>query len=121
MGEGPGHGRTLSGPGRPIHRRCLNLSDAALEVKDSVLSKTQHRLHSRIHLHPDVRVLNWNHAQAELEVQGRLLRLTVDQGRLSVEDYEFSREFGLSEPAKVLVIDNAPGLEPKLSYRLGVE
>ena len=117
-GEHTGYRRL---PGRPIHRRHLRLSTTALDVQDSVLSKTRHRLHSRIHLHPDVRVQNWNHTQAELEIQGGRLRLRVDQGRLSVEDYEFSREFGLREPAKVLVIDNASGLEPNLSYRLGVE
>lgn len=114
-GEHTGYQRL---PGRPIHRRSLALSAASLEVTDEVLSQVQHRMRSRVHLHPGVAVTASCEGSAQLIVAERVLALTVERGRLMIEDYAFSREFGVRQPAKVLVIDNALGLEPRLAYRL---
>ena len=105
-------------PGRPIHRRELKLSAAGLEVIDQVLTRGSHRLVTRLHLHPQVDVVRSDAGSATLRLSERTIRVEVAQGSLIVEDYAFSREFGLMEPAKVLSINNLIDHSSRLSYRI---
>ena len=105
-GEHTGYRRL---PGRPVHRRELRLTASGLAVVDRVVSGRDHVARSYLHLHPGVRLEEWDSRSAVLSLDGRLFRVEVEWGVLSVEDYAFSREFGLQEPAKVLVVSNCGG------------
>ncbi|WP_295405256.1 alginate lyase family protein [uncultured Thiocystis sp.] len=117
-GQHTGYRRLL---GRPIHQRTLTLSASGLHVVDQVLSSGRHRAISRVHLHPDVELRGCDETVAELSVAGRRLLMKLESGRLSVGEYDFSREFGLLEPAKVLIVADARSTALRLSYRLEFE
>lgn len=107
-------------PGRPVHQRDIEISDHSVVVRDLVLSGKPHKLRSFIHLHPEVSVDSIGPDCAILSCGGLRLRFSVTVGRLAVGEYLYSREFGIQEPAKVLVVTREDTNENEVKYSLRV-
>lgn len=93
-------------PGRPTHRRTLEIVGNEVRWADTVEGTGEHRAVGRIPLHPNVKARRLSEAQWQLELlSGKKLVLTIETAgvRLDEERGRYSPEFGLSQERIVLV------------------
>lgn len=92
-------------PGRPMHRRTVEVSGNSVRWTDEVEGAAEHRAVGRIPLHPDVLARRLGEAQWQLELpSGEKLVLAIETAgvRLDEEKGRYSPEFGLSLQRTVL-------------------
>lgn len=83
--------------GKPLHCREWLFEDEVLTLLDKVTGKGRHDVVSVLPLHPNVRVQKIADHQAELDVSGRKVVVSVEgDGVLEVVRSEYHPEFGLS-------------------------
>ena len=93
-------------PGRPIHRRTVEVSANTVKWTDEVKGAGEHRAVGRIPLHPDVTALRLGEAQWQLDLpSGERLLLAVDTAGVRLDEAKgrFAPEFGLTLDRTVLV------------------
>jgi uncharacterized heparinase superfamily protein len=96
-------------PGRPIHHRRWELSSHRLRVQDAV-SKTDLPAEARFHLHPDVACAIDNGRAGRLTLaSGRAVRWRAEGGDARLEPSSWHPQFGISLPARCLVLPLAAG------------
>jgi hypothetical protein len=64
-------------PGRPVHRRSIELSDRRLEIADEIQGEGTHEIDWRLHFHPSCKVLV-NASQCAVEWSGGRMGLALD-------------------------------------------
>lgn len=109
-------------PGKPIHRRSIEISGKAVRWTDTVEGAGEHRAVGRIPLHPEVKAQRLGEAQWQIELpSGEKLVLAIETAgvRLDEEEGRFSPEFGLSLQRTVLtwMVSGAPPFIVALSLR----
>jgi uncharacterized heparinase superfamily protein len=84
-------------PGKPVHHRTFRWHDRGeLFVKDLLSSAAEHRVVSRIHLHPDCRIVEMSDKQARVSFAKGELAIEFEGTAQAVsEDSHYCPEFGL--------------------------
>lgn len=100
------------------HRREMrgDSGDREIHVEEAVGGHGQHRVESRIHLHPDVRLERAGDG-FRLRRGNVDARLIVDAGRVSTEPSVYCPEFGREIPSTAIVL-SADSLPARLAYRI---
>lgn len=111
-------------PGKPLHRRTLEVSGNAVRWTDEVAGAGEHSAVGRIPLHPDVKARRLGETQWLLELpSGKKLVLAVetDGVRLDEEKGRYSPEFGQTLERTVLVwtVSGTPPFSVALDLRAG--
>jgi uncharacterized heparinase superfamily protein len=106
-------------PGRPIHSRCIQWdARTGLTVTDSVTASRSVKAESRLHLHPDCRILRTSAGGIELEHAGGRTRIEGPSGCAArIEEGEYYPQFGVIQKNRVIVFEKT-GVEVKLKYSL---
>ncbi|MCX7177135.1 MAG: alginate lyase family protein [Proteobacteria bacterium] len=109
-------------PGRPMHRRTIELTGNAVRWTDEVEGVGEHRAIGRIPLHPDVTARRLGEAQWQLDLpSGDKLMLALEMAgvRLDKETGRYSPEFGLSLERSVLfwAVSGRPPFSIAISLR----
>lgn len=91
-------------PGKPVHRRCFEWRDGALEIRDQVSSKREVEVTIRFLMAPEIKgVLEGQVWRGQVDDLG--FELQVDgPGQIKVEQAEACRHFGVAQARDVLVI-----------------
>ena len=108
-------------PGRPMHRRTVEVFDDAVRWIDEVQGAGEHRAVGRIPLHPDVTARRVGEAQWELDLpsgKGLVLAVATEGVVLDEEKGRFSPEFGLTIARIVLVWSVSKKLPIAVALRL---
>tara|TARA_B100000795_G_C22806825_1_gene445593 strand:+ start:5164 stop:6798 length:1635 start_codon:yes stop_codon:yes gene_type:complete len=83
--------------GSPLHSREWSFYDNKLVIIDSITGKQFHRVSSILPLHPEVLIKNIQDNYAQLEINGKLVKITFEgDGELKVVASSYHPEFGLS-------------------------
>jgi len=93
-------------PGRPMHRRMVEVAGNAVRWTDEIEGAGEHRAVGRIPLHPDVTARRLSEAQWQLDLpSGEKLVLGVETAGVVLDEErgKFSPEFGLTLERQVLV------------------
>ena len=95
-------------PGKPTHQRDMTLTDYRLTIKDVITGKGHHSARSFIHFHPDVKVIEHQENQLQLQRDHIVFTLVINGTQnWSVDQYEYSEQFGLQQSALVVTIQAA--------------
>jgi uncharacterized heparinase superfamily protein len=92
-------------PGRPVHRRMMEVVGNAVRWTDEIEGAGAHRAVGRIPLHPDVTARRLGEAQWQLDLpSGEKLVLAVETAGVTLDEEKgrFSPEFGLTLERTVL-------------------
>lgn len=116
-GEFPGYAK-LVGDGI-VHRRSIRAHgrEGWVRVQDEVIGHGEHKVESRIHLHPEVRIREEG-SEVHLERGGRAVRLRPTAGALSLEPSIYCPEFGTRLAGTVVVLTAQGALPAHLSYEI---
>jgi uncharacterized heparinase superfamily protein len=90
-------------PGRVTHTRQWQLRPGQLRVTDTLSGKFQ-TAHAWYHLHPDVKLLEFDRTGADIAVGQHKVRVTVDQGELVIKDSSYNEGFGLKRQTVALQV-----------------
>ena len=105
--------------GKPIHRRDLQLSHKELRITDRIIGKGVHLARSFVHLHPSVKILSEGKTGVGMQSGSVGIDLAVlDDCEWRVSTYDYSPEFGLKQPAHVVVIEKTAEAEFEMSYAI---
>ncbi len=108
-------------PGRPVHRRTLQVSGDSVTWTDEVAGAGVHRAIARIPLHPDMEAQRTSDSAWRLRTpSGRELELSVEGpgATLDAEEGRYSPEFGLTVKRTVLVWDVTGTLPISITTRI---
>lgn len=95
-------------PGKPSHQRDMTLTDDRLTIKDVITGKGQHSAKSFIHFHPEVKVIEHQDNRLQLQRDHIFFTLVInDAQNWSVDQYNYSEQFGLQQQALVVRIQAA--------------
>lgn len=95
-------------PGRPIHRRELCLRENELVVRDEVTTKTRAVAH--YHLAPGLSFQSMDESSLRIvEADNCLGVVTVERGRVSIEQGTHAPEFGILVNTEVLTVELVDG------------
>lgn len=102
------------------HRRHVRIDSESesLEVRDSVSGEGNHRVESRVHLHPEVRAMRRGGREIDLNRDGVQLRVTCPTHPIRTEASEYFPEFGRAEERTTLVIEELAELPTEIRYRV---
>jgi uncharacterized heparinase superfamily protein len=91
-------------PSGPIHHRTIAWgSSKGLEVRDRFKARRSITAVSRLHLHPDCRIISLRNQDALVEYSAGIFKIAFSgQGKLSLEDSFYCPEFGCKVPNIVL-------------------
>ena len=104
--------------GKPLQQRDVHVTEDCIKIVDRVIGKGDHTARSFIHLHPDVKIISKIDNQLQLKRADTNFKIDIPAGLdWIVEDYEYSPEFGLKIPAKVVVITGQGKEDFSFSYR----
>ncbi len=104
--------------GRPTHHRELTwFHEGTLAVRDTVVSSAPVRTVSRIHLHPECRVLEAKESSVVVVRGGRGYSLQVEAGNLAIGSSWSCPEFGVRRRNDVLEL-RAEGARSHLAFSL---
>lgn len=106
-------------PGRPVHHRVWRTGPGRFTVTDRIEGMFR-QARATFHLHPEVRTARSGEGQEVILslAGGREARIAVSGGSCRMLEMTWHPEFGLSVPARGLVIDfNGPELETVFSWR----
>jgi uncharacterized heparinase superfamily protein len=107
--------------GRPLHRRSVVWNGVYWSVSDRVEASGAHEALSSVHLHPDARVLHADAERVVCEIPGRRVVFTSLGAPWTVSDAEYSPEFGLTFPTRVLRQRIAARGNMAFGHLIGVE
>lgn len=99
------HDGYLRLPGRPVHRRTIEVGDSALTWADEITGDGEHRVVGRIPLHPDVKAHRMGDDAWQLVLPSAVkLDLTIAGTGLTIgeEEGRYSPEFGITHTRRVL-------------------
>ena len=104
--------------GRPTHHRELTwFHEGTLAVRDTVVSRAAVRTVSRVHLHPECRVLEAKESSVVVERGGRGYSVHVDAGNLAIGSSWSCPEFGVRRRNDVLELQGE-GARSHLAFAL---
>lgn len=101
------------------HQRCITVDRAArmITVEDVVDGRGTHRIESRVHLHPEVTVVE--EAEGVVLSRGRAgCRLRTDAAPITWEEGWYCPRFGVRRRNKVLVLGGSCSLPARFSYQV---
>lgn len=105
--------------GAPVHHRLLDADARGVRIADRVVGGAGQNARSFLHLHPECRVESLGPGVARI-IAGRVRLKIQASGHLSIEQFQWSTDFGIAIPSQRLVV--AYGRVPCLGqYELMLE
>lgn len=109
-------------PGRPLHRRRLELDAGELRIEDCIQGEGVHSVQGAWHLHPKVEVSGTAPDAVRLRVPtaggSREVTLRVEGAALAVEDSSWHPRFGAALPNKRVIFRYDGALPVAIATRL---
>lgn len=101
-----------------VHRRHINLRprERIIRIEDVVSGNNEHRVESRIHLHPEVEVVSTD--PVVLRRGDVNCRMNVIDGKMRWENSVYCPEFGVQLPNKVAVFDGSSRLPTRIAVSI---
>ena len=96
------------------HVRRMSLKEGRLSIQDDVSGSGQHKVVSRLHLHPDVTVSRQGDSALELAIGSERCLLTSTGGELGVAQGWYCPEFGKKLPNAVVELAHNGNLPVQL-------
>ncbi len=98
--------------GKPRHWRKVELHDGLLKISDRIQGKGTHKIQCAWHLHPQIKIKplkskNCKAFQLDIPLEGKKCEVKIvthPSSQIKIENYNWHPEFGMSEPAKRLVV-----------------
>jgi uncharacterized heparinase superfamily protein len=106
-------------PGSPVHQRTIRWQDRRIDVTDRILGKGHHRIHSNLHLHPDLDLSAAERTATVADASGPIADIRSANGqKLAVLDGWYCPEFNRQLACKKLAIDLVAALPAEIGWRI---
>jgi len=92
--------------GRPLHTRRWSMANNAIVVEDTV-SPAVHPAEARFHIHPSILIEDRDERNGRVMLRlsdGTAVHVAAERGQLRIDAGYYHPQFGVSEPATVLVV-----------------
>ena len=99
-------------PGKPRHRRCIEMrSDGLLRITETISGGQGQNARARLLLHPLVQIVNKTAKHLQLNVGGRSVTIETAEAVLSVKPAVWWPDFGVEQSTQQVVVElgTAPG------------
>lgn len=93
-------------PGNPTHKRVIRYQKNQILINDLIGGIGHHLAESFIHMHPDVKIIDFSEGVLECMLEGAKfsIKMIVEGATFEIETGWFSSEFGLKTENTVLVL-----------------
>jgi uncharacterized heparinase superfamily protein len=106
-------------PGHPVHQRTIRWQDRLIDITDRILGKGHHRIHSTLHLHPDLDLCVAGTTATVADASGPIADIRTTNGqKLAVLDGWYCPEFNRQLACKKLAIDLEAALPVEIGWRI---